>query len=130
MNWLKKITAGCYGMDQFSLFLVLLVLPLSFLFNLINIPYLSLLAYAPLIYCYFRIFSKNITKRQQENFRFLRYWYPFKKKLLSYWQRLKDSKTHRYYHCPSCKQTLRVPRGRGNIRITCPKCKTQFSKRT
>ncbi|PHV71413.1 hypothetical protein CS063_05025 [Sporanaerobium hydrogeniformans] len=130
MEWFKKFMQGRYGVDQLSIFLLLLSLPLSLILAFIDFPYLSLITYVPLILCYLRIFSKNISKRQQENFRFLRYWYPTKKKALGYWSRLKGMKTHRYYHCPQCKQALRVPKGRGNIRITCPKCKAEFSKRT
>jgi len=49
------------------------------------------------------------------------------------WNSLLDrmgDKTHRYYRCPGCRQRLRVPRGRGNIVITCPKCHREFTKRT
>ena len=38
--------------------------------------------------------------------------------------------TYRFYKCPQCKQTVRVPKGRGKICITCPKCKTEFIKKS
>ena len=28
--------------------------------------------------------------------------------------------------CPDCGQRVRVPRGKGKIRITCPNCKSKF----
>ncbi len=45
----------------------------------------------------------------------------------------KNSKTgiqYCYYHCPQCKQQLRVPAGNGRIRITCPHCKSKFELTT
>ena len=38
--------------------------------------------------------------------------------------------TYRFFKCPQCKQTVRVPKGRGKICITCPKCKTEFIKKS
>lgn len=134
MDWLKKFMSGRYGVDQFSIALlissIILSLFISLSTTLLNIPLLSLLIYIPLILCYFRIFSRNISKRQQENFKFLRYWHPVKSWGNKKIKRIKGMKTHKYYKCPECSKTLRVPRGKGNIRITCPQCKKSFSKRT
>ena len=44
-------------------------------------------------------------------------------------EKLKD-REHRYYACPKCRQPVRVPRGKGKIAITCPKCKERFIKKT
>ncbi len=66
----------------------------------------------------FRMLSRNTYKRYQENRRFLQ--------LLD---RIKD-RQHRYYDCPKCRQSVRVPRGKGKIAITCPKCKERFIKKT
>lgn len=42
----------------------------------------------------------------------------------------KDDNTHRVFKCPSCKQALRVPRGKGKILITCQNCGHKFQKKT
>lgn len=134
MDWLKKFMYGRYGVDQLSIALLIGSILLSFLTSLLsatlNIPFLSLITYIPLVICYFRIFSRDISKRQQENYKFLRYWNPSKAWVNKKVTRLKGMKTHKYYKCPSCSKTLRVPKGKGNIRITCPQCKHEFSKRT
>lgn len=130
MNWLKKFMYGRYGVDQLSLALIILSVFFSLIAVIINNSFVSLIPYIPIFLCYFRILSKNRAKRQQENYLFLRYWNPIKNEILKKFNRLKGMRTHKYYKCPNCSQSLRVPKGKVNISITCPKCKTSFSKRT
>ena len=78
---------------------------------------LSLLAYVPLIWSMFRMYSRNIEARRRENAAFLRFF-----------SRLTD-KQYRYFRCPGCRQVVRVPRGKGKINIRCPKCSRQFIKK-
>ena len=89
---------------------------------------LPLLAWACIIYTYFRMFSKNIYKRSAENRAYLTKTY----KLRCFFARQKNMlvqrKTHHIYKCPSCKQKIRIPRGKGRIEIRCPKCSTTFIK--
>ncbi|WP_434511136.1 hypothetical protein [Desulfitobacterium sp. AusDCA] len=130
MNWLRKLMVGRYGLDQLSMALLIAYLPISLFAQILRVNWLNLIALAPLAICYFRIFSRNIVKRREENRKFLVWWYPFKSWFNRNFSRIKDIKDHRYFQCPSCKQKVRVPKGKGNIRITCPKCRTQFVKRT
>ena len=74
-------------------------------------------------YAYFRILSKKVYKRVQENKKYL----GAKKMTQTRW---KQRKTHKFYRCPKCKTWLRVPKGRGKITITCVKCSTKFDKKT
>ncbi len=78
----------------------------------------SLFAYVPLIWSIVRMYSRNIEARRRENASFLRFF-----------SRLKDT-DHRYFRCPDCRQTVRVPRGKGKISIRCPKCGRQFIEKT
>lgn len=39
-------------------------------------------------------------------------------------------KDYRFFTCPTCKQKVRVPRGKGKIKIHCPRCKNDFIKKT
>jgi len=130
MNWLRKFMYGRYGSDQLSMALLILSILLSLVLGIINKPVLSLVTYIPLIIGCFRVLSKNISHRYQENERFMRYWHPIKNWFYKKKNRLKDMKTHRYYKCSKCSQTLRVPKGKGTIRIHCPICKNEFKKKT
>ncbi len=81
-------------------------------------------------YSIFRVLSKNTIKRQGENIWFIRKtdkirkWWRFQKK------RWNDRNVSKYYKCKSCKQIIRVPKGRGKIEITCPRCGNTFIKRS
>ena len=88
------------------------------------------LSYALLVWGIFRMLSRNIPRRRAENDRFLRFWGPVKAKFRLQKDKWKSRKTHKFFNCPSCKKNLRVPRGKGKIQITCPKCGERFSKKT
>ena len=78
---------------------------------------------------YFRMFSRNISARAQENGAFLNLWRRVKGFFTGLSARLRD-RQHRYYRCPQCRQQLRVPRGKGKIVITCPRCRHEFTRKT
>ncbi|MBQ1275375.1 MAG: hypothetical protein U0L26_05045 [Cellulosilyticum sp.] len=130
MDWLKKFMIGRYGTDQLSLTLLVLGLLLCMLTIPFNNWFIRVLPLIPIIVGYWRALSKNIYKRQQENFKFIRFYTPILKHWRTFIRRFKERKTHRYFKCPSCHQTLRVPKGKGNISITCPKCKNIFHGRS
>ncbi len=121
---LRRFMYGRYGTDKLNQTLIIAALVLllagwlggRFLAGWLNV--LSFLAYVPLIWSIVRMYSRNIEKRRRQNAAYLRF--------LS---ALKD-REHRYYRCPRCRQTVRVPRGRGRINIRCPKCGEQFIKKT
>ncbi len=130
MNWLKKVMAGRYGSDQLSLSLLILSIVLTFIFVFSRQRIFVYISYVPLLICLFRMFSKDIDKRRMENYKFAIFMSPlyswFTKRIAG----LQDARKHKYFTCPSCKQKLRVPRGKGKISITCPKCKKEFIKKT
>lgn len=120
----RRFMAGRYGSDQLNRWLLGLAIVLIVLGMVGSragstfLAALSLLAYVPLIWSIFRMYSRNIEARRRENAALQR--------ILN---RLRD-REHRYYKCPKCRQTVRVPRGRGRINIRCPKCGEQFIKKT
>ena len=69
----------------------------------------------------FRIFSRNLEKRRRENQKFLSWWAPKQRSFTAWRARLRD-KDHKYFRCRRCGVRCRVPRGKGRIEITCPKC--------
>lgn len=119
---------GRYGIDDFGKFLLIFGLVVSILGRFI--PFVWLLSYAVLGYAIFRALSKKIHLRMGENRKYLVY----QNKAIMWYQKVKQRfdqrKTHKYFKCTACKQTVRVPKGRGKIKITCPKCQNSFVKKT
>lgn len=118
----RRFLAGRYGHDKLNMVilsagLVLCVIGM-FVDNVTVDLILTLGSYALLVWSMVRALSRNTYKRYQENRRFL---------LML--DRLKD-RNNRYFSCPKCRQTVRVPRGKGKIAITCPKCRERFIKKT
>lgn len=83
-----------------------------------------------LIHWIWRVFSRNVSKRQAENTRFLYRKQRISRSIASRKQKWRDRKTHKYFRCPKCGQKLRAPRGKGKIRVTCSKCSNVFFKKT
>ena len=122
-NALARFMYGRNGADHLGLFMIWAAIALNIvnIFIQSDIPYLivSTAATVLTVWALFRMFSKNLQKRRAENARFLqKVWWPVKGKL----QRLKD-KDHKYFTCPNCRTVCRVPKGKGKIVITCPKCR-------
>ncbi len=122
-NKLSSFMYGRTGMDSFGMFLMIVVMAIT-LFSSIFFWPLMFLSYALFIYEIFRFFSRNVIKRSNENRRYVEIKGIVKKKLRLTKNKLRDRKTHRYFDCAKCQNTLRVPRGRGEIKVTCPVCKT------
>lgn len=121
---------GRYGNDQLSgVFLGLAVGCLILhVFTRLIIFYLA--GMLLLIYDMYRSFSKNTAKMSSQNQKFLNWRY---QRIVKYnnakkhWAQRKD---FRFYKCPGCRQKVRVPRGKGRISITCPKCRKEFIKKS
>lgn len=119
-----RFMQGRYGLDQLGRYLLAVSLILMVIFILIwPAKFLYFLALACLIYGYFRILSRNASKRYQENQKFVSF---ISGQKLKFSQR----KTHRIFKCPNCSQKIRVPKGKGKICIKCPKCRIEFIKKT
>ena len=114
----RQFMYGRYGSDKLNLCLLGLAVALCLLSSFPRFYLLGTVAFIPLIWAVFRMYSRNISKRQQENRRFLQFF-----------ARLKD-RQHRYFACPRCRQRVRVPRGKGKIVIRCPACGERFTKKT
>ncbi len=116
---IRRFMAGRNGVDQLCWFLLILGVILNLVGTISRITLFSALAYIPLIWTIFRTFSRNVPQRYAEN-----------QKFLQFFARIKGRKTYCYFKCPSCKTRVRVPRGKGTLRITCPSCRQQFTKKT
>ena len=119
---LRNFMSGRYGTDRLNMVILGVGLVASLLSVWVqsmplNMIYI-LLSYGMMIWAICRTLSRNTYKRYQEN-----------RKFLQFFDRLKD-REHRYFDCPKCRQMVRVPRGKGKISITCPRCKEKFVKKT
>lgn len=130
LNWLRRLMIGRYGGDQLNNLLVALSFALVVIASLTGLRVLTAIALGFLVVCYFRMFSRNIQARYAENQIFLKLWHPVSGWARSRIARLRDSRTHKYLKCPACKATLRVPRGKGKISVTCPKCTQRFTTKS
>jgi len=113
---------GRYGPDHLNIAMIIVAFVLSLLNSLLwhtPLLYISYLIFALTI---FRMLSRNIPRRRAENDKFIRYYWPVRMKIKGIIQWIKDKRKYNYYKCPTCKTKLRVPKGKGKIRITCPRC--------
>ena len=119
---LRRFMEGRYGHDKLNTVILWSGVIVCFIPLFIRIPFVyavsTFLSYALLFWAVFRTLSRNTYKRYQEN-----------RKFLQFFDRLKD-REHRYFDCPKCRQMVRVPRGKGKISITCPRCKEKFVRKS
>jgi DNA-directed RNA polymerase subunit RPC12/RpoP len=119
---------GRNGADHLARFTSYLVLIFILIDVFVEGSFFYLIAFVLLIYNFVRIFSKNLDKRRAENAKFLSMTEGARKKIRILKKRYDGRKDYRFFKCPDCGQEVRVPKGRGRIRITCPKCKSQFDR--
>lgn len=118
----RRFMVGRYGTDRLNMVILCAGLFASLLSSFLGGSIAGILfwlaSYGLMGWAIFRSLSRNINGRYQENRRF---------KLML--DRVKD-RNNRYFICPRCRQTVRVPRGKGKIAITCPRCRERFERRT
>lgn len=119
---------GRNGMDAYNRFLFITAIILYLLSGATGSGLLYWISVAILLYSYYRIFSKNLYKRAEENRTYLNKTANIRYKARNKWAQLKQMRTHHIYKCPTCKQKIRIPRGKGRIEIRCPRCKSTFIK--
>lgn len=127
MNKLYKFMSGRNGNDQLGFAMLFIALVLNIIFRFTAKTGFGAVATLLLIIVIYRMFSRNLTKRREENRRFVSLRSDFKRKFSCWRTCASQSKTFKFFTCPGCKNVLRVPRGKGKIQITCPKCGQRFS---
>lgn len=125
---IRESMVGRYGTDEFSKFLLTVSLILFVLSLFVRTGWLYFFAVLLLIWAYYRILSKNFENRRKENEQYLKFSAGLRKQGRSAKRRFDGRKDYRYFKCPGCGQEVRVPKGKGRIRITCPRCHTQFDR--
>ena len=133
MDRFKNFFHGIYGMDGLScglLFLSILINVLTAVIPVEAVQRLNAVGLIPILICILRFFSHNRARRERETERFLKIMRP----LFEYFDRKSEEREQarifRFFNCPACSQKIRVPKGKGKIEITCPKCGNKFIKKT
>ena len=138
MRFRDKIAQFMYGRngyDAFSQFLLLAAIVLMILTWIFSwMPPLSALfqlaEWVVLIYCIWRVMSRNIYKRQQENAKYYEKRQVAMRWLRSVKDRWQQRKDYKFFRCPSCHALLRVPKGKGKLVLTCRKCGNRFERKS
>ena len=129
-SFLQRFMVGRYGPDHLSFAMIILSFILSLLY--------AILAYMPLIFlsyfifglALFRLLSRNIYRRRAENDKFIKYWWPIRTRIKRVTDRIKQARTFKIFKCKKCKNKLRIPRGKGKLQVTCPKCREKMFKKS
>lgn len=129
-NFLRKFMMGRYGPDNLGVTIIVLSLVFYLLFGIFRFALFVYISYTLLIFSVFRMLSRNIIRRRAENDRFIRYMWPVRTRLGRTFASIRHGKTHKFFKCPSCRNTLRVPKKKGKLQITCPKCGERFTRKT
>lgn len=125
-----RFMQGRYGSDDLSKFLLGVSTAMIVLHIFTRNAIFNLLFWVCFGYNCYRMFSKDYTARYNENQKFL----GLKNRFKYQWENRKNlreqKKIYHIYSCPYCKQKIRIPKGKGTIIVTCPKCKQEFGKRS
>ena len=120
---LIKFARGRYGNDRLNQHLLTMSIVLLVVNIFIKNQYLQIFSTAIALFVVFRTLSKNRAARYQENQRYLKFIRNLKRNTI-------DRIKYKFFECPNCNQSLRVPRGKGEITITCPNCKLKFDRKS
>ena len=120
---LRSFMSGRYGSDKLNMCILgiaVICCVIALFVTGMPVVYLvlNILSYVLMFWAIFRTLSRNTYKRYREN-----------RKFLMLLERIKD-REHKYFDCPKCRQPVRVPRGKGKIAITCPKCAEKFIRKS
>lgn len=125
-EWLR----GRRGPDDLSIFSTNAAIVIVLVNVFVRFAPLAWIALALLAYSIFRTLSKNLAARSRENEAFLRALGPARPWVQNPRAALSELRTYKHVRCSSCKQKVRVPRGKGKLRVTCPKCRAKFEVRS
>lgn len=129
-NAMARFMYGRYGHDRLGMVLMIAALVCS---ALSWIPYLGLfwlLSFVLMFWELFRLFSRNIAARRRENERLTKIINGVKTFFKLRRRMWRERKTHRYFRCKYCRAMLRVPKGKGEVEVGCPRCKGKTKKKT
>lgn len=123
---MKNFMIGRYGQDELGKFILSLTLILLVINLFVKTSALSAVALMLIFYSYYRIFSRDTSARYAENKKFLDTIEPLRIKFFTSKNKYENRKVYKYIKCPSCKLEMKVPKGKGKIKVTCKSCGNKF----
>ncbi len=126
---MMRFMQGRRGADELGLACLLAGAVFVMLGSLFGSGLMYFLGFAFEIYALFRMLSRQVLKRAQENTAFLTWYRTRKRDTKAFFLRLKLRKQYKYFRCPGCRSLMRLSRGRGEVEMTCPKCHTVFKQK-
>lgn len=128
-NWYYRFMAGRHGIDQLNFALLIVwaacafinIFIGSFVFRLIMLVF-------PLLFL-LRALSKDNYRRERENAKFMNVWQKVRGWGNLQSLRIKQFRTHRFFRCPACSATIRIPKRTGRVTVRCTRCGHEFQKR-
>lgn len=132
---LIRFMQGRYGLDRLSQVMMIVGLVVVIIAAFVRRPVIVsnliyLVGIVIVILGYIRVFSKNYQKRYNENQKFMQLTGGIRRLFGKEKYMMEQRKDYRIFTCPGCKQKIRIPKGKGKIEISCPKCHTKFIKKT
>lgn len=132
-NALARFMYGRNGADHLGLSMIWAAIALNIvnIFIKSDVPYLIVSTAATVLtfWALFRMFSRNVEKRAQENQKFLEITGNMSRSAAQARNRFKNRKEYKYFRCPKCHSYLKLPRNVGEVTVTCGKCRHQFRKK-
>lgn len=126
----RRFMVGRYGPDELTVALFVVSCVFTFLSNFRHLRWFYFIALAFMAAAVWRTLSKNFDSRMKERTKFLLLIEKPKQYLKFLSNRYRDRKTHCYFKCKNCGASLRIPKGKGKIKVTCPKCGIKTEKKT
>lgn len=130
INSFRRFMYGRYGIDELSKSLLITGIIMTLLASFRWLAWLSLPALLIIFWAYFRCFSKKFDARRRELYAYQRLRTNARDRVSLLRRIIRERKTHKHFRCRLCRTRLRVPRGKGKIEVTCPKCRAKVIKKT
>ena len=126
----SRFMIGRYGAGKLSRFMIGFTFALIVAGIFIRSYWVDIAALFLMMLSYFRMFSRNIGKRFEENQKFERISFRVTEFFKKWRFKFQQMRQYHIYKCPSCGQKIRIPRGKGKVSVHCPKCSTDFIKKS
>ena len=126
---LIRFMMGRYGIDNLNNCLLWSSLVLLIIATFTRLGLLTLISYVLMIIVIYRMLSRKIYQRENENKIYLEKTRGIRHYASTIVKNISD-KQYKYFVCPGCGKIVRVPRGKGVIEITCPTCQKNFDAKS